>query len=297
MVEIEMDAISRKYESFRLKNAYRERQLLSSIAEDGITEPLICADNNGSKYVLLDGYKRLRCLSRLKIFLVPVNPIGTDEQDAIVQLIKQSNNKSLQTLEQAGFVDELHNNFGLTITSLAEKLGCSPAWVSLRLGLIGEMSDTVKENIFSGRFPIRSYMYSLKSFTRVNDIEKDQVDRFVSSVSGKKLSTRDIDTLAYGYFRGGRAIREQIEKGNLSWTLKALRQKTASLTQDGDLNADERKIIGDLEILQKYISKAIRHLGMPVSSNPSFRQNALLLIQGLSGALVTLQKRIEEYSR
>lgn len=296
MVEIEMGAISRKYESYRLKNEYRERQLLSSIAEQGICEPLTCAGNCESEYVLLDGYKRLRCLSRLKIFLVPINSIGTDEQDAIIQLIRLSNNKSLQTLEQASFVDELHNNFGLTITGIAERLGCSPAWVSLRLGLIGEMSDTVKQNIFTGRFPIRSYMYTLKGFTRVNNIGKNQVDRFVSSVSGKKMSTRDIDTLAYGYFRGGEKIRKQIESGNLSWTLKALKQKSASLSGGSDLNADERRIIGDMEILQNYIFKVIRHLSEPVSSNSPFRENSSLLLEGISGALNTLQKQIGEYS-
>ena len=296
MVEIEMSAISRKYESYRLKNDYRERQLLSSIAEQGITEPLTCASIRESEYVLLDGYKRLRCLSKLHIFLVPINSIGTDEQDAIIQLIRLSNTKSLQTLEQASFVDELHNNFGLSVSAIAERLGCSPAWVSLRLGLMAGMSDTVKQNIFTGRFPIRSYMYSLKGFTRVNNRGVDQVDRFVSSVSGKKLSTRDIDTLAYGYFRGGEKIREQIEIGNLGWTLKALRQKTASLSQGSDLNAEERRIIGDMEILQKYIFKVTRHLSEPVSSNLSFKNNVSLLIDGLSGALNTLQKQIGDFS-
>lgn len=287
-----MDAISRKYESYRLKNDFAERQLLSSIAEQGITDPLTCAGGSDSNYILLDGYKRLRCLSRLKIYLVPVNPIGTDEKDAILQLIRLSNNRSLQALEQASFVDELHNNFGLPVTRIAQRLGCSPAWVSLRLGLIGEMSDTVRDNIFAGKFPIRSYMYTLKGFTRVN---KHQVDRFVTSVSGKKLSTRDIDTLAYGYFRGGERIQKQIDTGNLSWTLKALRQKTASLSQKEDLNTEERKIISDIEILQKYLLKVIRHLSEPVSSSLSFKNNISLLIEGLSGALKNLEKQIEGY--
>lgn len=156
MIEIELHQISRKYESYRLKNDFAERQLLSSIAEKGISEPLICVGK--SEYVLLDGYKRLRCLDRLNIHIVPVHSLGRDEQDGIIQLIRSSRNKYLQTLEQSCFIDELHRNFGLTVGRIAEKLDMSPAWVSLRLGLIEEMSDTVKENIFSGRFPVRSYM-------------------------------------------------------------------------------------------------------------------------------------------
>ena len=141
MIEIELNTISRKYEAYRLKNDFAERQLLSSIAEKGISEPLTCVGN--PTYVLLDGYKRIRCLDKLNIHIVPVQSLGRDEQDGIIQLIRRSKNKSLQTLEQSCFIDELYKNFGLTVCGIAEKLDMSPAWVSLRLGLIEEMSDTV----------------------------------------------------------------------------------------------------------------------------------------------------------
>jgi len=70
MVEIELNNISRKYEAYRLKNNYKERQLLSSIVENGITEPLSCIRKSEDQYILLDGYKRLRCLYKLKIGLI-----------------------------------------------------------------------------------------------------------------------------------------------------------------------------------------------------------------------------------
>ncbi len=295
MVEIELNNISRKYEAYRLKNNYRERQLLSSIVENGVTEPLSCIRKSEEEYILLDGYKRLRCLYKLKISLVPVVSIGDDEQDAILQLIRLSNSKTLQTLEQSCFIDELHKQFGLTITDMADRLNVSPAWVSVRLGLIGEMSETVKQNIFTGRFPVRSYMYSMRHLTRVNNIQSDQIDRFISHVSGKKLSTRDIDTLAYGYFRGGDEIRKQIESGNISWTLRALQEKTASLSQESGLDVRERRIINDLEILQKYILKVIKHLSDPVSEGSLFKKNVCLLIDGITGLIGTLQKQLGRF--
>lgn len=295
MVEIELNNISRKYEAYRLKNNYRERQLLSSIVEKGITEPLSCIRKSEEEYILLDGYKRLRCLYKLKIGIVPVVSIGNDEQNAILQLIRLSNNKSLQTLEQSCFIDELHKQFGLTITDMADRLNVSPAWVSIRLGLIEKMSETVKQNIFSGKFPIRSYMYSIKRFTRVNNIQSDHIDRFISHVSGKKLSTRDIDTLAYGYFRGGSEIRKQIENGNISWTLRALQDKTASLSQESGLDVRERRIINDLEILQKYILKVIKHLSDPVSEGSLFTKNVCLLIEGITGLIGTLKKQLGKF--
>jgi hypothetical protein len=290
MIEIELHQISRKYESYRLKNDFTERQLLSSIAEKGISEPLTCVGK--STYVLLDGYKRLRCLSRLNIHIVPVHSLGSDEENGIIELIRISKNKSLQTLEQSCFIDELNKTFDMTVSAIAERLDVSPAWVSLRLGLIGEMSDTVKENIFSGEFPVRSYMYSLRPFTRVKASEKHLVDRFVSHVSGKKLSTRDMDRLIYGYFRGGEKLRRQIEEGNINWTLKVLKEKTASLSQEIELSADERRIISDLEILQKYMIKVIQHFADSIPSGIAFRKNASLLIKGISDSVKPLMKQI-----
>jgi len=309
MVEVELRQISRKYESYRLKNEYAERMLLNSIAEKGIMEPLICTASLIDHYILLDGYKRLRCLFRLNVHIVPVHSLGSNEQDGIIELIRVSNSRSLQTLEQSGFVDELHNRFGMTVSDIAERLDVSPAWVSLRMGLIGEMSETVRMNIFSGRFPVRSYMYSLKPFTRVKGAEKQLIDRFVSSVSGKHLSTRDMDRLIYGYFRGGERFRKQIEDGHLGWTLKVLKDSTASLSQDFEMNAEERKIINDLEILQKYMVKVIRHFSEIISSGSPgmhgragsllpaspFKKNALLLIKGILDFITPLKKQVGKF--
>ena len=236
MIEIELNTISRKYEAYRPNNRFKERILLNSIAEKGVLEPLACINKSEEDYILLDGYKRLRCICKLKIDLVPIVSIGNDEQEAILELLRLSNSKSLQTLEQACFIDELHKMCGLSITGIALKLEVSQAWVSVRLGIIDEMSETVKKNIFPGKFPIRSYMYSIKHFTRVKHIEKDQVDRFISSVSGNDLSTRDIDTLTYGYFNGGKEIKSQIENGNIDWTLRSLIYRTASLSEESDLS-------------------------------------------------------------
>lgn len=295
MVEIELRQISRKYESFRLKNTYAERQLLSSIAEKGTREPLVCAPGPLGQYILLDGYKRLRCLSRLNIHLVPVHSLGSDEQDGIIELVRESKNKSLQTLEQASFIDELHKRFDLSVAVIAERLDVSPAWVSLRMGLIAEMSETVRKNIFSGKFPVRSYMYSLKPFTRVKGGEKDLVDRFVSHVSGKHLSSRDMDRLIYGYFRGGEQFRKQIEEGKINWTLEVLKERTASLSQGFELNVEERRTICDLEILQKYMIRVIQYFSGDVSSNPPFKKNASLLIQGILGSIGSLRKQIGDF--
>ena len=54
---------------------------------------------------------------------------------------------------------------------------------------------------------------------RINRIKRKEIDEFVGIVSGKKLSTRNIDMLAKGYFKGSDELREQIREGDIDFYL------------------------------------------------------------------------------
>lgn len=295
MTEIEIKRISTKYESFRFKNKAREKYLLQSILTNGVVEPLSCVARD-KDYILLDGFKRLRCCNKLKIFYVPVTTIGNDEAESILHIIRFSNEKTLTTLEQARFVDELRKSFGLGVSEIAKRLEVSRAWVSVRLGILGEMSDYMRKEVFSGRFPLRSYMYTLRQFTRVNKIPKQTADQFVKAVSGKGFSQRNIEKLAYGYFRGNEQMKKQIEKGNLEWTLKQINGESGfSYTQEPDLSKEERDFIRDMELCQKYMAKVRGTLPyMRIGSNV-FEKTVRLLLDGIRESIEVFRKEIQHY--
>lgn len=295
MNEAEIDQISRKYESFRLRDKNREKYLLQSILEHGIREPLQCVAEDGRSYVLLDGYKRLRCSQKLHLHLVPVVSLGTDEAQSILALVRSSAEKSLNTLEQARFLDELHERYGLSVTEIASSLERSKAWVSVRLGIIDEMSEVVRDAVFSGRFPLRSYMYTVRQFTRVNGVSARATDRFVASVSGKGLSTRDIETLAYGYFRGGEQLRRQIEEGKVSWTLKQIRSSEPGHEAEEGLSEVEWSVIRDLELAQKYLWRSGAGLEREDLLSEAFHARAHLVVDGLLERIVPFEARLRRF--
>jgi predicted transcriptional regulator len=296
MTEAEVNTISTKYESFRLRDKNREKFLLQSILQHGIREPLQCVQGDGVKsYILLDGFKRLRCSYKLRLHMVPVVSLGTDEVACILQFIRLSAERSLSTLEQAHFVDELHTRYGLRVSDIAGRLERSKAWVSVRLGILEEMSEVVREAVFSGRFPVRSYMYTLRQFTRVNGIAGTQIDRFVNCVSGKGLSTRDIEKLAYGYFRGGDRLKHQIEKGNLSWTLRQMRKGESVCEAEEGLSEAEWSVIRDLELAQKYMSRIHRGLTGEELRSQAFRAQAMLLVEGLLDKIDIFKTQLKNF--
>ena len=80
----------------------------------------------------------------------------------------------------------------------------------MRLGLLTGMSPAVRDQLFNGAFPVYSYLYTLRRFMRMKEVSGEQVEQFVGAVSGKKLSVREVEQLAHGYFRGPESFRQEI---------------------------------------------------------------------------------------
>ena len=251
--EIELSSLDLRYEGFRLKAAALEERLLGSIAQRGIEEPLEGVETKESN-VLLNGFKRFRCARKLRLTTVPYSSLGPDEAVGILNLLRTANNRALGILEQAAFIAELKNTRQMSVAQIALELSRSKSWVSMRLGLMAEMSAPVRRQLFAGAFPVYSYMYALRQFMRMNGVKPAQIEEFVLAVSGKGLSVREVEQLAHGCFRGPESFRREILKGNLALPLERMRQVPQS--SDG-CNEFERVLLGDLELTQKYMQRVM----------------------------------------
>jgi hypothetical protein len=262
MNSIEMTQIDLRFEHLRLKDPAQERKLLSAIVEQGVREPLQCVmATSEHQTILLDGFKRYRCARKAGLRLVPVARLEAEETLGIVALIRSQTGPRLHALEEAALVSELKNRYGMSAREIADQLSRSLPWVRLRLGTLEGMSDVVRREVFSGRFPLRSYMYALRPVTRVTTPKTSEVDTFVKATSGKELSTRHLDLLAHAYFKGPGLLRKQIEEGNLDWTLKHLKDdEVAREAETGGISKSEQIVVSDLERAQKYMGKVTYEL-------------------------------------
>lgn len=275
--EVELSILDLRYESYRMRNPALEGRLLASIAQRGIEEPLEGVDKN-DRILLLNGFKRYRCARKLGIGKVFYASLGQDEAIGIMNLLRVSNNRSLGIVEQARFIDELRKLHRMTVSEIAAELSRSKAWVSMRLGLIGEMSERVRQEIFSGRFPIYAYMYTLRQFMRMNGVKKQEIEDFVVAVSGKKLSLREVEQLAHGYFRGPESFRKVIQSGHVGMPLQWLK----SVPEDAEgCNEFEGALLKDLEITHKYMRRVIGKSDDRRLKTRSFHAQAHLLTAGI----------------
>jgi len=293
--EVEISSLDLRYEGRRLRNRMQEGRLLSSMAERGIEEALEGVDTQGVR-VLLNGFKRCRCARKLGITTAPYISLGGDEAMGIVALLRTSNDKSLSILEQAGFIDELRALRKLSVAEIAELLSRSKAWVSMRTGLIGEMTETIRRKLFSGAFPVYPYMYTLRQFMRMNRISRQEVEQFVVALSGKNLSVRDIEQLAHGYFRGSASFREEIQSGNIALPLERIRQ----VPNDPEgCNPFEQGLLKDLEITGKYMQRVMGKSQDPRLKSRVFNAQANLLSAGIlsrSSAFIQTMRGLHDRS-
>jgi len=279
MVEmIEMMNLDLRYEKFRLKSKKIEQELLASIIEIDIQEPLKGINLDDGIRILLDGFKRYRCAKKLNIETVPYTSFGSDEPLGIIKLIRTSAQRPLTILEQAKMIDELQTVHGMLHQDIADLLQKSKAWVSLRAGIIREMSTYVAKRVFGGDFPVYSYMYTLRKFIRINSISKGQIDDFVKSVAGKGLSIRDIDLLAEGFFKGPTDLQEQIKAGNITWGLNQLKKSLAKVTE---CSGTEQQMLKNLEFVQRYMQKITYGARDDRLDSATFQAQASLLVQGI----------------
>jgi hypothetical protein len=290
--DLEVSQLDLRYQGYRLQQPRLEEQLLASIAQRGIQEPLQ-GIRSGPAAILLNGFKRARCAGKLHLQTVPFASWGTDEVAGILQLLRGSRSHALHLLEQARFVDELASERGMSVAEIAEQLSRSKAWVSLRLGLVAQLSPTLREALFTGAFPVYSYLYSLRPFRRLKSA--DDIDQFVAALRGKKLSVREIEGLAQLFFRGPESFRAEVLKGNLSLAL----QQINDVPEEPDACSEfERIFLGDLELLHKGMLRVIAKSQDPrLQSRPFLVQCNLLSAGMVSRSSAFLQRLRQLHDR
>jgi len=180
----------------------------------------------------------------------------------------------------------------MTIADVAETLSRSKAWVSMRRGLLSEMSQTVQEILFRGAFSVYSYMVTLRPFMRINGVGQKEIERFVQAVAGQRRSVREIELLAHGYFRGPASLRESVDQGNWKWSLEQMQ----AVPEDPEgCNDVERALLRELQRLLKSMQGVMTRCDSPHLQTRAFHAQANLLVASLLSRRELFFKKMEEF--
>ena len=286
---IELLQIDRRHEGCRVRDTGREARLLANIAQRGIQRPLAGVWKD-AEFILLDGFKRLRVAERLKIHVVPCRSLGEEEVLGILRLMQREKQVGLNALEEARFIEQLVSVHRMSVADIAAELHRSKAWVSMRRGLLTEMTGAVRELLSQGKFPVHAYLHTLRPFTRVNGVSSAEIEQFIRALAGQSVSLRDIQLLADSCFRGPAALREAILQGNWRWSLQQIKE---TLGRAGACTASEQRLLRDLSQASKLLAQLTSRSTHAGHSTPAFLVEAELLAGGLLSQLPIFQQSLE----
>lgn len=123
------------------------RELADSIAAQGVLQPIVVRPIGDARYEIVAGERRWRGAQQAGLGEIPVVVREMDEPTAVaIGLIENIQRADLNPLEEAGALERLLSEFGLTHQQIAEAVGKSRTTVTNLLRLL-ELNPDVKDYV------------------------------------------------------------------------------------------------------------------------------------------------------
>lgn len=197
-MELELHQLDLRYEGLRRRDGRRERALLASMSAIGQQTPVVVV-SDGEKYVLVDGYKRVRALEKLRRDTAQALEWKLAEPEALLLARLMRAAESDSALEQGWLLKELLERFALPAGELARRFDKTTSWVSRRLALVRELPDAVQELVRKGELSAHAAMKHLVPLARANEAGCLELAK---AVAAHGLSTRAVGTLCVAWATG-----------------------------------------------------------------------------------------------
>lgn len=125
--------------------------LMASIKEHGILQPLVVTEGKNGMYELIAGERRLRSAKAVGLETVPVIVRkATEQQKLELALIENIQRSDLNAVEEARAYRQLIDDFGLTQEDVAGRVGKSRSQVANTLRLL-ELSPDMLSAVIEGK--------------------------------------------------------------------------------------------------------------------------------------------------
>jgi ParB family chromosome partitioning protein len=187
-LQIPVSSITANPEQPRAVFRHQELEdLMNSIREHGILQPLTVTQRPGGGYELIAGERRFRAAKMLGLTHVPVTVRTADAHDKLLlALIENIQREDLNPLEEARGYERLVEEFGLTQEQVSKKVGKARSTVANAMRLLA-LPQEVRDAIAAGIVPAGS----ARAMLALPDTES-QLAFFRKLLAGT-MSTREVE--------------------------------------------------------------------------------------------------------
>ena len=129
-------------------------ELMSSIKEHGILQPLIVSKLDDGTWQLIAGERRLRAALKIGLKTVPALARTITEQQSLeLSLIENIQRQNLNPIEEALAYKRLHDEFNLTQEEVAKRVGKSRPQVANTIRLL-DLSPAIQQAVAAGKLTL-----------------------------------------------------------------------------------------------------------------------------------------------
>jgi hypothetical protein len=245
------------------------------------------------EHVVVDGYKRIRCLRQLH--RDTVGAIGWEMSEAEALIFRQLlHSEAADTaFEQGWLLRTLHEDHALSMEQLARRFDRSVSWVSRRLSLVRDLPPLVQHRVQEGRLVAHAAMKYLVPLARANTSD---CLRLVEAIASRPLSTRQMGRLYHTYLGGTAQVRALV----VADPFLVLRMDEKSQRPADDLPPEANRaeaFINDLHVMAAVARRATRRVRRGLPLLPPDRQRAWHVCCQARGDVETLHRNcVEELS-
>ncbi|HEY2343477.1 MAG TPA: ParB/RepB/Spo0J family partition protein, partial [Chthoniobacteraceae bacterium] len=164
------------------------QELVDSIKEHGIIQPLICR-KNGDKFELIAGERRWRAAQRVGLKEAPVILRAASDQDVLeLALIENLQREDLNPIEEAKAFAKLAHDFGLRQEEIAQKVGKSRASIANAMRLL-DLDEQVQGWLCQERLSVghAKVLLSLKEHEEQRLLAEEIIKRLMTVRAAEKL--------------------------------------------------------------------------------------------------------------
>jgi hypothetical protein len=265
-MELELGQLDCRYEALRTRSALRERRVLASIAQVGQQLPIVVV-REGEVPIVVDGYKRVRALRRLRHDTVVATAWELSEADALVleRLLRAGGAAS--AIEEGWLLREMSERFGLGREELARRFDRTPSWVSRRLALVGELPALVQSHVRSGAIGAHAAMKYLVPLARANGVD---CVKLADAIAPSRPSSRQMAALYATYVSGTAEARELCVRD----PLVVLRARAEEAREGSSDKTPVEHLLDDLSVVGAVASRARGRLARGAVDGASAEERA-----------------------
>ena len=271
--EIEMAHLHLRYAHTRIEWPQRVLALASSIERFGQILPVIVLREGTHSFVLIDGYLRVKALKRCLRDTVLAEIWEGNEEEALVEILARAHSRKWDLLEEAALLRELHDQYHLSQSRIAFRVGRKQSWVSGRWALYSVLSEDLLESIRKGSISTWAATRVIAPIARAIPEHAQVLSENLSKAS---LSTRELTLLFRHYQKANRKQRENIVREPFFF-LRALHAKEEAVEAKSLKEGPEGKWLREFRLIAHLLRGLLKEVPPLFGSSPSALDRGLLL--------------------